>query len=88
MMMRSWERSFVVKKIPRVLGRVMKLGGAEEPLYLRDLTNKIAHASSFDWDFSAAGNPKLVCQSDQPERWVRAEVRLVALADFCGRLMS
>jgi hypothetical protein len=76
------------EKDPLVFGRVLKIGGPEEPLYLRDLTNKIAHASGFDWDFTAAEDPKLICQSDQPERWVHAEVRLVALADFCGRLMS
>jgi hypothetical protein len=69
-------------------GRVVKEGQLEEPLYLRDLTNKIIHAHRLEWDFSTAGDPRVVCVSRQPERWLRAEIEIVALAGFCGQLMS
>jgi hypothetical protein len=70
------------------LGRVVKDGAPEEPLYLRDLTNKIMHASDFGWDFTDPGRPKLVCISSDPERWKVTEIDLLALAAFCGQLMS
>jgi hypothetical protein len=69
-------------------GRVIKQGQPDEMLYLRDLTNKIMHAANFEWDFSDHENPKLICNSHQPERWARAEIEVVALAALCGELMS
>ena len=69
-------------------GRVVKKDQPDEPLYLRDLTNKIIHADRFEWDFSIPGEPKVVCISRQLERWLKAEVEIVALAAFCGRLMA
>lgn len=69
-------------------GRVIKQDQPDEVLYLRDLTNKIMHAANYEWDFSNSDNPKLVCISSKPERWGRAEVEIVALAEFCGELMS
>jgi len=71
----------------RSFGRVMKKGQADEPLYLRDMTNKIIHAHQLDWDFSVQENPMLICISSQPERWSTAEVEVVALAEFCGQLV-
>jgi hypothetical protein len=69
-------------------GRVMKKDQPDEPLYLRDMTNKIIHAHHIEWDFSIPDDPKLVCISRQPERWLHAEVQVVALAAFCGQLMA
>ena len=69
-------------------GRVVKKDQPDEPLYLRDLTNKIIHAHHLEWDFSIPDGPKLVCISRQPERWLKAEVEVVALAAFCGQLMA
>src|SRR5262245_46996117 len=34
------------------LGRVIKEGARAEPLYFRDMTNKLVHASSYEWDLS------------------------------------
>jgi hypothetical protein len=68
-------------------GRVLKDRGLEEPLYLRDFTNKIIHAADWRWDFTAASDPKLVCLSHQPERWKAAEIQIEKLAGFCGQLM-
>ena len=69
-------------------GRVLKKDQPDEPLYLRDLTNKIIHAHHLEWDFAAAEAPKLVCISRQPERWLKAEAEVVAIAAFCGQLMA
>lgn len=69
-------------------GRVIKENQPDEELYLRDLTNKIMHAASLQWDFSNPDNPKLNCISNKPERWGSAEIEVIALAAFCGQLMS
>lgn len=69
-------------------GRVIKTGQPDEPLFIRDLTNKIIHAQQLNWDLTVHDNPKLICISRQPDRWFRAEVELVALAAFCGQLMA
>ena len=70
-------------------GRVLKADQPDERLYLRDLTNKIIHANSFEWDFTVPDAPTLVCISNgDPKRWYKAEVELVKLASFGGKLMS
>jgi hypothetical protein len=69
-------------------GRLVKKDHPDEPLYLRDLTNKIIHAHHLEWDFSTPEDPKLVCIARQPERWLKAEIGVVALAAFCGELMA
>jgi len=69
-------------------GRVIKKSQPDEPLYLRDLTNKIIHAHHLEWEFSSPDDPKFVCISRQPERWLKAEVEVVALSAFCGQLMA
>lgn len=80
-------------------GSLQKTGGgsfgrliiAEKPnqdLGMRDVANKIIHASRLEWDLSKPDNPVLVCVSHENEKWLRAEVDVVALAGFCGRLMS
>jgi len=68
-------------------GRVLKKDGSEEPLYLRDLTNKIAHAKDWKWDVTEPDSPKLICESNNPDRWVDAEIDIEAFAAFCGQLM-
>jgi hypothetical protein len=69
------------------LGRVMKQAHSEEPLYLRDLTNKIMHAQEWKWDVSAPNEPKLICVSNDPKRWLAAEIDIQAFTAFCGQLM-
>lgn len=58
-------------------------------LTFREFSNKIIHARTFKWDFSAS-EPRLICHArdDDSDRWIRAEVDLVGLAAFCGRLIS
>ena len=70
------------------LGVVKKRDQPDEPLYLRDLTNKVIHAHHLEWDFTTPDDPKIVCISRQPDRWVKAEASVVALAAFCGQLMA
>lgn len=69
-------------------GTVYKSDLPNEPLYLRDLTNKIMHAKSFAWDVSDHGKPLLVVYSHDLNRWSYAEINLVALLSFCGSIAS
>ena len=59
----------------------------EQMLGLIDVCNKIIHASKFQWDLSVEDNPKLVCTSLEPKRWVKAEINIISLTTFCGELM-
>ena len=73
------------------LGRLdgLSRGGVpDEPLYLRDLTNKLVHSSHYTWNLKDEMEPKLICHSPDPERWKFAEVDMVRLAALCGQLMS
>lgn len=69
-------------------GTVYKTGLPNEPLYLRDLTNKVMHAKSFEWDISNLDKPLLVTYSQDLNRWSHAEINLVALLSFCGSIAS
>jgi hypothetical protein len=70
------------------LGKVIKQGEVEEPLYFRDMTNKIMHSSAISWNLSDTDSPIIVCHSPDPPRWVRAEIQLSVLAYYCGGMMS
>jgi hypothetical protein len=82
-------RGFLGDK-PSCFGVVHRMDGTEEPLTLRELTNKIIHAETRYWDQSRENDPKLICiaPDDQQKQfgWVRAEVSIVNLALFCGGL--
>lgn len=69
-------------------GRLVLNGKPEQALNLRDVCNKIIHASELRWDFSTEDKPMLVCNSQEPNKWVRAEIDVVSLAAFCGQLIS
>jgi hypothetical protein len=78
-----------LKAVPSLpLGRVVKEGAADEPLYFRDLTNKLLHSSHFTWDTSNEMEPKLICHSPDQARWKFAEIEMVGLAWVCGQIMS
>jgi hypothetical protein len=70
------------------LGRIIKKEGVDEELHFRDLTNRILHSSGIEWSFDDPDNPVLICHSDEPERWVKAEIPLLNLAALCGGFMS
>lgn len=79
----NWERA----RGGQLFGCVIKQDGTSEPLYLRDMTNKIVHAKDWEWHVSIPDKPLLICKSDEPARWLKAEVEIEALAAFCARLM-
>ena len=68
-------------------GVVYRTDENTEPLTLRELTNKIIHAADLWWDLSDELAPKLICMASDDQqkkyRWVRAEVDIVNLANFC-----
>ena len=57
-------------------------------LSLRDVSNKIIHAQRLKWSFAAPEQPKLICEAQANQQWVRAEIDLVRVAGVCGHLMS
>jgi hypothetical protein len=69
------------------LGRVIQADGEATELYYRDMTNKIMHASKFEWDFSDPQNPGVICYPNNCDRWQRADIDLLALAALVGCLM-
>ncbi len=70
------------------LGRVVKQDSTED-LYFRDLTNKILHSSGIEWALDDPGNPVIIiCHSNDPARWLKAEIPIFYLAGLCGRFMS
>jgi hypothetical protein len=66
-------------------GRVFKQDGSEAPLYFRQMTNKIVHAKDWQWDLHLPEWPKLICVSDEPKRWTKAEIEIQSLAALVGR---
>jgi len=68
-------------------GNVTQSDDSVTDLHFRDLTNKLIHASRFEWDFSDTDNPKVICHPNQNDRWQKAEINLVALAGLIGPLM-
>jgi hypothetical protein len=72
----------------RDYGRLIAEGKPDKVLSLRDVPNKIIHASKLEWDFSDEMRPLLICHGRESEKWVRAEVKIIAVAALCGQLMS
>ena len=79
---------YLKQKSGRSFGRLILKGKPDRRLELREVANKIIHASDLEWDFSSEHRPVLVCSSESKEKWTRAEIDVVAVAAFCGQLMS
>lgn len=62
--------------------------GKEKELELRDVANKIIHATGYEWDISQRMKPKLVCISRETEKWKVAKVDIVAVSTVCGSLIE
>lgn len=75
-----------MKNIPNCGSLVMK-NGSRKLLPFREVANKVIHASQLEWDFST-DEPRLICQSRDDEKWLRAEVDVTAVAAVCGCLIS
>lgn len=68
------------------VGHFVQGDGNIADLSFRRMTNKVLHASKFDWDFSDPEDPKIICHPTESDRWQRAVIRLVPLAGLIGSL--
>lgn len=73
-------------------GTVTRTDGKVEDLTIREVTNKIIHAESFEWDFSDPKSPTVICRATQAQQagrwsWVKAEIKMDKLAFAVGQLM-
>ena len=73
-----------VRRVPEC-GKVVFRNGSTEVLTFREVTNKIIHAAAIEWDL-VTDDPILICRGRDQERWLRAEVDLIAFAAVCGSL--
>jgi hypothetical protein len=69
-------------------GYVEDLDGAVTDLSLREVTNKIIHAASFEWDLSKASRPLLICLPRDKQRWKKASVDIASVAVVSGQLLG
>lgn len=69
-------------------GTVIQSDGSQTPLFIRDVTNKILHASEFSWRVYTDASPSVQCMPVNGDRWSSAIIDLRSLAAFCGQLMS
>jgi hypothetical protein len=76
-----------VNKVPNC-GKLIMKDGTEKLLPFREAANKVIHASRLEWKFSKNEDPVLICHTRDEEKWLRAEVEVVALAAVCGTLTS
>jgi hypothetical protein len=60
--------------------------GKTRPLSRREMSNKVIHAESIDWEFS--DSPKIVFIGRNQQKWTRAEINLIALIRIGGQLLD
>jgi hypothetical protein len=61
--------------------------GSEKELPIREVANKMIHASSLEWEFEKFPDPVLICHTRDSEKWERAEIDILSVAAICGGLM-
>ena len=86
----EWEISAyhaATKNVPNC-GRLVMKDGSEKPLTFREVSNKVIHSSRLEWHLLKPPNPFLFCHSRDTEKWLRAEIDLIAFAAVCGQLIS
>jgi hypothetical protein len=75
-----------------VFGNVYQSDGTSTGLPVREVSNKLIHASGIEWDFANPDEPLIVCHAHANQvtrfKWVRATIRINGLAFVCGGLMS
>jgi len=69
-------------------GTLILKDGSEKPLPFREVANKVIHSSRLEWKSEKGADPVLICHTQNKEGWLRAEVKILALAEVCGRLMG
>jgi len=69
-------------------GRLIMKDKPEEVLTFREFANKVIHASNLEWKLSEEAPPLLICHSRDEEKWIRADVDIIAIAAVCGQLVT
>ena len=69
-------------------GKLIMKNGSEKKLPIREVANKIIHASNLEWNFEKSPDPVLICHTTDSEKWLRAEIEILSVAAFCGGLMG
>jgi hypothetical protein len=69
-------------------GRLVMKDKSEKVLTFREVANKVIHSSRLEWQFSDDDHPLLICHTREKEKWLCAEVDIVAFAAVCGQLTS
>jgi len=69
-------------------GRLILKDNSVKGLTFREVANKVIHCSRLEWSFPEKAEPILICHTREEEKWLRAEVNIVAVAAVCGQLMS
>lgn len=67
------------------VGSVVQGNGKNEPLYLRDMSNKLMHGSEFKW---MAGSQSVECFSLEPARWQSASIDLPRLKEVVQAIIG
>jgi hypothetical protein len=75
------------KDVPNC-GKLIMKNGSEQLLPFREVANKVIHSSQLEWKLEKGADPVLICHTQDEEKWIRAEVDVVALATVCGGLMG
>lgn len=63
-------------KSPRI-GTVVQADGSETDLHFRDMTNKLIHASRFEWDLSDPDAAKIVCMPSEADEIAGQRLRSI-----------
>ena len=69
-------------------GTLIMKDGSQKTLPFREAANKMIHSSRLKWKFSRNDDPVLICHTRAKEKWLRAEVNVVALALVCGEFVG
>jgi len=69
-------------------GEVRKTGSPSEPLYLRDMTNKIIHAVGFSYKIEDRNEPLIGCHAREGSRWDVGVIEVQKLMHFGSTLGS
>lgn len=75
------------KNVPSC-GKLVMKNGSVKILTFREVANMVIHSSRMEWDTGKSPDPLLICHTRDEEKWLRAEVDIVAVAAICGQLMS
>jgi hypothetical protein len=67
-------------------GTLTKPNGETSGLTLRDVANKLIHASIQEWSLADPRLPGIVCTANAGQDWVSAEIDLLAVVALCSKI--